>query len=271
MFMPVNPPAEYYLAEEKFRNAKSKDEKILAMEEMIRQMPKHHGSEKALADLKSKLSKLKKTSSKKTSGKKTNVHKEGEAQVCVMGLTNSGKSFLLNKLTGAKAAVSEHQYTTVKPEIGMMDYKGVKIQLVEIPSTFNREYVAVARTADLILILVSEHGEEVRLDPILKENFIGTRRIVANPWEESPEKIKESIWRALDMIVVIAKKTNTPMALKKESTVSDFTKKVHKDFLINFRFARIVTKNKKSELQKKQVGLDYKLKDGDIVEIFTLL
>ncbi|HLD85207.1 MAG TPA: GTPase [archaeon] len=268
--MPVNPPAEYYLAEEKFRNAKGRDEKILAMEEMIRQMPKHHGSEKALADLKSKLAKLKKESSKKTGGKKTNIHKEGEAQVCIIGLTNSGKSFLLNKLTSAKIAVSQHPYTTVKPEIGMMDYKGVKIQLVEIPSTFNREYVATARTAELILILVSEHGEEARLAPVLKENFIGTMRIIANPWEESPEKIKEKIWAALDMIVVIAKKTNTPMALHKNATVRDFTKKVHKDFLQNFRFARIVTRNKKGELQKKQVGLDFKLKDGDIVEIFTL-
>ena len=53
--MPVNAPAEYFIAEQRFRDAKGKEEKILAMEEMIRLLPKHHGSEQALAQLKSKL------------------------------------------------------------------------------------------------------------------------------------------------------------------------------------------------------------------------
>ena len=61
--MPVNAPAEYFVAEEKFRKAKVKDEKIIALEEMIRLLPKHHGSENAHADLKSKLAKLRKETS----------------------------------------------------------------------------------------------------------------------------------------------------------------------------------------------------------------
>ncbi len=278
--MPVNPPAEYYLAEEKFRNAKSKEDKIIAMEEMIRQMPKHHGSEKALADLKSKLSKLKKeaASSKKGKGSsKFSVHKEGEAQVCLIGFTNSGKSWLLNKLTRSKAVVSGHPYTTTKPEVGMMDYKGVKIQVVEIPATFEREHIAIARTAELIVLVVGEAGEELKLEGILKGNFIATMRIEANPWKESPDEIKQNIWEALAMMIVYTKKkvhndskgpATSPMAMPVGGTVRDFTQRIHRDFERNFRFARVWTTDKKGRQLIKQVGLDYKLKNNDIVELY---
>ncbi|HLC77379.1 MAG TPA: GTP-binding protein, partial [archaeon] len=63
--MPVNAPREYYVAEEHFHKAKSKEEKIAALEEMLRLMPRHHGSENALAQLKARLAKMKKGSDKK--------------------------------------------------------------------------------------------------------------------------------------------------------------------------------------------------------------
>ncbi len=53
--MPVNAPIEYYKAEEKYRLAKTRDEKIRYLEEMIRLLPRHHGSEKMLAQLKKRL------------------------------------------------------------------------------------------------------------------------------------------------------------------------------------------------------------------------
>ncbi len=157
--MPVNAPAEYFKAEEKFKTAKSRDEKIIALEEMLRLMPRHHGSENALAQLKSRLAKLKKEVPAKKGSKRVGIAKEGEAQVCLMGFTQSGKSSLLGKLTDAKPAISSHPYTTTKPEMGMMDYRGIKIQLVDIPSTFQGEFVSIARTADAIAILIRNDSE----------------------------------------------------------------------------------------------------------------
>jgi hypothetical protein len=58
--MPVNAPAEYFKAEEKFHSSKTREEKIAALEEMIRLLPRHHGSENMIAQLKSRLSKMKK-------------------------------------------------------------------------------------------------------------------------------------------------------------------------------------------------------------------
>jgi hypothetical protein len=266
--MPVNAPVEYYMAEEKFRSAKTKDEKIAALEEMLRLMPRHHGSENALAQLKSRLAKLKKEGEKK-GAKKAGIKKEGYAQVCMLGFTNSGKSWLLSRLTGARPKISEHSFTTINPEVGMIDYKGVKIQLVEIPATFEPGHMSIARTADAMLLVIKDDNERVGLEEKLRENFIRSPVVVANPLKESPENIKQKIWNSLGLIIVYTKakaKTPQPMALHSGSAIKDFAERVHKDFIKNFRFAR-VERNEKGKKRMIQAGLNYQLQDGDIVEI----
>lgn len=267
--MPVNAPAEYFKAEEKFHSAKSKDEKIAALEEMIRLLPRHHGSENMHAQLRSRLAKLRKEGAKK-GPKKAAVAKEGEAQVCLVGYTKSGKSWLLSKLTSAKPKISETPYTTTKPEIGMMDYDGVKIQIVEIPSTFQPQYVSIARSCDLVL-LVSKGEDMNQLEGFLKDNFIHTKYLVVNPRLEQIEPVREKIWGALNFMLVYTKKRDgslSPMALKKGSAVRDFAQRIHKDFVKNFRFARVTRKRdgRKTEIQ---AGLNYPLHDRDAVEIFV--
>jgi hypothetical protein len=265
--MPVNAPPEYYRAEEKFRNAKTKEEKIAALEEMIRLMPKHHGSEAALAQLKSRLAKLRKESAARGGrggGHASAIVKEGDAQVCLIGLTNSGKSYLLRELTDAEPEVAEHPYTTTKPEIGMMDYKGIKVQLVEIPSTFLPEYMAIARTSDRIALVIKDENDKEKLLQLLESNFVRSKSLFVNPWTEQPEQIKERIWHSLGLIIVYSKKTNTPMALHAGSTVKEFALRIHKDFVKNFRFARVWRNNRQT-----QAGLEYRLEDSDVVEIYT--
>ncbi len=263
--MPVNFTAEYFKAEQKFLNAKTTEEKIIYLEEMIRVCPKHKGAENLLAQLHAKLAKLKREVEKKSikQRKTEGIRKEGDAQVCIIGEVNSGKSTLLKKLTNANPEIDEYPYTTVRPEIGMMDYKGVKIQMIEIPSTFRPEYMSISRTADLIIVV--KRGNYESVEKMLDSIYIRTKRIVVDP-DDSVQKIKDSIWEALGLMIVYTKngKDVSPMALKKNSTVRDFTKRIHKDFLENFWYARL-WRNKK----EKQVGLNYTLKNGDIVEIKT--
>src|SRR3990167_2779311 len=165
--MPVNAPMEYYKAEERFKSAKSKEEKIAALEEMIRLLPRHHGSENAHAQLTARLAKLKKESDKK-GARHVGVKKEGDGQICIIGLANSGKSTLLAKLTDAKPKISATPYTTTKPEIGMMDYKGIKIQLIEVPSTFDPEFMSIARGADAIAVVANNEKEREIAESVLK-------------------------------------------------------------------------------------------------------
>lgn len=261
--MPVNPPAEYYLAENKFHSAKSKEEKIAALEEMIRTLPMHHGSESAHAQLKSKLAKLKKErEGKKGSGKK-GITKEGEAQICIIGLTNSGKSTMISELTSAKPQISHHLYTTTFPEIGMMDYKGVKVQLVEIPSTFEPQYMSIARSADALAIICRDEKEKEQMLSILKDNFIRSKYVIINPWKDDKTILKQKLWEILGLMVVYTKKTRTPMALRKNATMHDFALRIHKDFVEKFRYARLWRSGR-----IMQIGLNYILKDGDTVEVY---
>ena len=259
--MPVNAPREYYVAEEHFHKAKSKEEKIAALEEMLRLMPRHHGSENALAQLKARLAKMKKGSDKK-GARHVGVKKEGEAQVCIFGVANSGKSTLLAKLTDAKPKISNTPYTTTKPEIGMMDYSGIKVQLVEIPSTFDPEYMSIARNADTVVIVANNEREEVVTESVLGNNFVHAKIISVKPYEDT-ERLKEKIWSSLGMMVVYTKKTATPMALKNGANVRDFASHIHKDFIKNFRFARISRNGRII-----QAGLNYVLKGGDVVDLY---
>jgi len=57
-------------------------------------------------------------------------------QTVLVGKTNTGKSTLLSRLTGSKPAIGDAPFTTYKPEIGIMNYKDVAIQIIELPSLY---------------------------------------------------------------------------------------------------------------------------------------
>ena len=267
--MPTNVTVEYVKAQQKYFNAKTREEKIAALEEMISTAPGHKGAEVLRAQLKQRLAKLKKQTESKSARKKVTIQKEGDAQVCILGLTQSGKSTLLSKLTNAKPGISNHPYTTVKPEIGTCDYNGVKIQLIEIPSNFHPMYMSIAQNSNSIVLLYSDENELNELKDILsrfrlKKYFVEVNR------DDNLEEIKDKIWNSLGLIRVYCKEPGKkpevkPMVMKKDSTVGDAAKRLHKDFLKYFRFARIWGLSAKYKGQS--FGLDHKLKDKDVLEI----
>ncbi|MGC8811983.1 MAG: GTPase [Candidatus Aenigmatarchaeota archaeon] len=292
--MPINAGPEYYAAEKKYLEARTREEKIKALEEMIRVLPKHKGTSNLLAQLKHRLAKLKKEGEKKAKAKPSlAIKKEGAAQVCIIGLTNSGKSTLLKALTNAKVEIADYPFTTKKPEVGMMQYTDLQLQLVEIPSTFNPEFLTLLHTCDEILILLDAtkdlKEQEQEINNLLKERNLLNKKFlwVLNKSETSDkdsqhlkisakekinlEILKEKIWEKLDLIRVYTKSPGKPkdlsaLALPKGSTVKDVAKILHKDFLKNFKYARIFNNTKFSG---QKVGLDYELKDFDVVEIHT--
>ncbi|MBN2252170.1 MAG: 50S ribosome-binding GTPase [Kosmotogaceae bacterium] len=292
--MPINAGPEYFKAEEKYLSAKTKEAKIAALEEMIRKLPKHKGTQTMLGQLKKRLARLKKESTSQSKTKpKFVVRKDGAAQVTIIGRTNSGKSSLINRLTNADLEVGDYEYTTKLPEIGMMDYTGVGIQLVEIPSTFSPEGMSIVRTSDLVIILLDslkdliEQLNEmtdimdgygmgskkilivINKSDLKKDETLKTATFVSAKTGEGIEELKEKIWSRLDLIRVYTKSTkgkkaDKPLTIHKDATVKDVVKEVHKTMLKNFKFARVFDKSKHSG---RKVGLEYVLSDLDIVEI----
>jgi len=96
--MPANLSQPYLEAEERYRAATTHEEKVAALEEMITLLPKHKGTEKLHADLKSRLAKLRKGDDKKGGPARRSsevvIEKEGAGQVLLLGAPNAGKSSL---------------------------------------------------------------------------------------------------------------------------------------------------------------------------------
>ncbi len=160
--MPANLPPQYFEAEKRYRQAKEPRDKLKILQEMFAIMPKHKGTDKLQADLKFRISKLKKEmqQKKKTArrGDQYFVDKEGAAQVVLIGAPNVGKSQILSSVTNATPEVAPYPYTTLKPLCGMIQFENIQIQLVDTPpisSDFMEPWLSgIIRNADLVMLVV---------------------------------------------------------------------------------------------------------------------
>ncbi len=268
--MPVNAPPEFFKAQERYLRAKTREEKIEALEEMIRTLPKHKGAENLLAQLKAKLSKLKEQEERisRRKGRK-GIKKEGDVMIAIIGFSNSGKTKLLNILAKTDFKESPQPYSTPEPVTGVVDYGGAKVQLVEIPAFFRRQDMSIAHASDCILLVVRDEKEIKELEEIL-ESFRIDKPVVKFLWDRDEKTLVQELWNACAMIRIYTKERGNkpeerPIVVKKGSTVRDVAEHIHEDFVKHFKFARVWGKSAKFPGEK--VGLEHVLEDGDIVEI----
>lgn len=273
--MPTNVTPQYQKAEEEYFQADTTEDKLKCLKNMLALAPDHKSSQKLRSTIKQKISKLKtlQEKQKKKSGPKLGFKKEGAATIAIIGTPNSGKSTLLKELTNAKVEIAPYKFTTKKPEVGTLDYKGIKLQLVEIPAITKNyqetiqgpKFLSIVRSSDLLILCYkTEKGLEL-IKRELKEADINLPYIHSNE-----ENIEERIWNTLDLIKIYTKqpgkkKSFPPVALKKGSTIRDFAKRIHKDFEKKFKFARVFGPSAKFPGQK--LGPDHELKDEDAVEL----
>jgi len=171
--MPANLTPQYMDAEKRFKQAQTVQDKIAALEEMMATIPKHKGTEKLQAELKKKMSALRKESEQAKKGGRResfSVEREGARQLALVGAPNSGKSQLVRVLTHATPEVAEYPYTTRAPIPGMMLFENVRFQLVDLPP-ISPEYTEswvpqIIRNADVALWVVDLSDDDVldRLD-----------------------------------------------------------------------------------------------------------
>jgi hypothetical protein len=169
--MPLNVSPEYAAAEMRYHKARTIEDKIAALQEMIRLAPDHKGAEKFRKELTRKmkalqreLKKAEEQRRKAARGRTFAVKKEGIGQIALVGMPNAGKSTLLRALTGADVTVASYPFTTFKPEPAMMEYRKAQIQLVEIPALVEgsssgkangTEWLSIIRNADAIALILS--------------------------------------------------------------------------------------------------------------------
>ncbi len=203
--MPANLTPEYLEAEQRFKSAKSTEEKIEALEEMYSTIPKHKGTEKMQAEIKRRLSKLRTTQAKKPARRADaiyHVEKEGAGQVALAGPPNSGKSSLVRRLTHATPEVADYPFTTRLPVPGMLLFEDVQIQLVDLPPIHPDVHESwpyqVVRNADAVLLVVDLS------DPDLLEHLEATLAELRNAKVQlGPEPLPEAPgWLAKKTLLV---------------------------------------------------------------------
>jgi small GTP-binding protein len=118
-------------------------------------------------------------------GEGYSVKKSGDASAVLVGFPSTGKSTLLNTLTGTNSAVAAYAFTTLTVVPGALEHKGAKIQLLDIPGLIagaamgkgrGKEVIGVVRSADIIIILVDVYNEQ-HVDILLKELYDAGIRI----------------------------------------------------------------------------------------------
>jgi len=192
--MPANLTPIYREAEARFKAAVTREEKIAALEEMLRVIPKHKGTEHLQADLRSRLSKLRQEPSRKKPGKGPShrIPREGAGQITLVGAPNSGKSSLVTALTHARPEVAPYAMTTLKATPGMMTFEDVAFQLVDLPPLCH-EHVEpwvydIIRASDLVWIVISSRAPLRGLEVV--EDLLSTKAIglyaSGSPQPESP-------------------------------------------------------------------------------------
>jgi ribosome-interacting GTPase 1 len=158
--MPANLTPQYQKAEEEFRRAQTGQERLECLELMLKLIPKHKGTEKLQADLKTKLKEAREeVHAEKSSAKTTRsyrIPRQGAGTVILLGAPNSGKSRLLQELTHAHPEVAPYPFTTREPLPGMMPWEDVTVQLIDTPpvtsSHLDPYMTGFVRSADLVLL-----------------------------------------------------------------------------------------------------------------------
>jgi len=210
--MPANLTPQYMEAEKRFKEAETVQDKIVALEEMMATIPRHKGTEKLQADLKKKMSALRKDAehSKKTGRRDVFiVEREGARQLAIVGAPNSGKSQLVRRLTHATPEVADYPYTTRTPIPGMLLFENVRLQLIDLPpisSVHTEPWVATTvRNADAVLWVLDLSDDD------LLDKLEETRTLLADGHADLESK----------KVLLVANKMDAPGADERAGIIAE--------------------------------------------------
>lgn len=170
--LPTNVTPEFDKQRVIYEETEDIAQRIVELEKLLSLAPRHKGGERMVGDYRKKLALLKAQLEKKREQDKARksgggteegvVRKEGAGQVCLIGVTNSGKSSIINAVTNAKFDIGDYPFTTPIPTPAMLTLEDINIQLVELPGVFpgsheagiGRQALAVARNTDCVAIVI---------------------------------------------------------------------------------------------------------------------
>ena len=169
------------------------EDQIKAAEDEIQKTPYNKATQHHIGRLKAKLARLKdeqETRRLKSGGGGPSyaVKKSGNATVGLVGFPSVGKSTLLNAITDATSAVAAYDFTTLDVIPGLLEHRGAKIQILDMPGLIRgaskgrgrgREVLSVARACDVILLMIDVF--ETHVDVLTEELRLAGIRLNERP------------------------------------------------------------------------------------------
>ena len=169
------------------------EEQIKEIEEEIFATQKNKATEHHIGKLKAKIAKLRAQlelhrAKSSGGGKGYYIKKAGDATVALVGWPSVGKSSLLNYFTGSKSEVGSYNFTTLEVIPGIMEYKGAKIQILDMPGIIKgaskgkgrgKEVIAAARNSDIVILMGDVFN--YRIDILSRELYEAGIRLNQKP------------------------------------------------------------------------------------------
>jgi len=169
------------------------EEQIKAVEDEIQKTPYNKATQHHIGRLKAKLARLKDEQETRRlkgggGGPSYAVKKSGNATVGLVGFPSVGKSTLLNQITDATSEVAAYDFTTLDVIPGLMEHRGAKIQVLDMPGLIRgaskgrgrgKEVLSVARACDLILLMIDVF--ETHVDVLADELHLAGIRLNERP------------------------------------------------------------------------------------------
>ena len=233
------------------------------------------------------------------------VKKQGIKQFCLVGCPSVGKSSLIKKLSGIQIKIAAYEFTTLKPQPAIININHAKFQIIDFPGLIKgaiddigggKRLLGIIRESDGIILMhdLTKNIEETKkiIDELKKANIVKPTVILGNKEDISNKEhidilkkefpknkvittsttngtglanLQKELWNLSKLIRIFPKHQENPVILEKNATIRDFTEKIHRDLLKQFRFSRVTGTSTK--FPNQQVGLNHKLEDNDIVEL----
>ncbi|KAM7068334.1 developmentally-regulated GTP-binding protein 2 isoform 4-T4 [Molossus nigricans] len=294
-------------------------EKISEIEKEIARTQKNKATEYHLGLLKAKLAKyraqlLEPSKSASSKGEGFDVMKSGDARVALIGFPSVGKSTFLSLMTSTASEAASYEFTTLTCIPGVIEYKGANIQLLDLPGIIEgaaqgkgrgRQVIAVARTADVVIMMLDATKGEVQRSLLEKElESVGIRlnkhkpniyfkvynkidqismeevdRLARKPnsvviscgMKLNLDYLLELLWEYLALTCIYTKKRGQrpdftdAIILRKGASVEHVCHRIHRSLASQFKYALVWGTSTKYSPQR--VGLTHTMEHEDVIQI----
>jgi len=223
--MPANLTPQYHKAEAAYRLAETPQEELECLQWMLREIPKHKGTDKLQAELKAKIAtvKIEVARPAPSSGRATKIPKQGAGRILLIGSPNAGKSQLLASLTRAQPEIAPYPFTTQTPMPGMMLFEDCPFQLIDLPPIsadfMEPSTLGLVRGADLVLLIV-----DLASDALIEDTQAVLERFAASKTRLGRESHldEDDIGVSYTSTLVCLNKCDDPQASERLALLDEF-------------------------------------------------